>query len=372
MRNIHNHIRSEYGIESVRLLHQWERIEGKMSDFKNHRWFSLRCLSNDVILVSIRLKSNIKTPKGQEIIRKAEKALLNERIRSINNTIYMFNLQRDTCITNLASKIKEEDLKNCEDFIEARREARHYKTMERQKNKLERLCQRNSRNSTERGGHSNQHGDHTCTNTENIDISPADSSYNTIKKWVINISSNPLTKAQEKLLAHGPNYAVVPKSPPIAEYIAAVKQVCSRLKQGEVEELRGEVKSIIKRSRNPPPNITREERKAIRELKQDKSRMVLTADKGVALVIIDTEEYKKKAQELLQQPTYQLIPTDPTSKYKNKLINMLKSIKAEGVLQRLCIKSCTQQEQDPQNFMACPRYIRKGCHLDQLYLVLGK
>ena len=105
---------------------------------------------------------------------------------------------------------------------------------------------------------------------------------------MINISSNPLTKAQEKLLAHGPNYAVVPKSPPIAEYIAVVEQVCSRLKQGEAEELRGEVKSIIKRSCNPPPNITREERKAIRELKQDKSRMVLTADKGVALVIMDT------------------------------------------------------------------------------------
>ena len=80
MRNIHNQLRSEYGIESVRLLCQWERIEGKMSDFKNHRQFSLQCLSNDVIPVSIRLKSNIKAPKGQEIIRRAEKALLNERI----------------------------------------------------------------------------------------------------------------------------------------------------------------------------------------------------------------------------------------------------------------------------------------------------
>ena len=137
MRNIHNQLRSEYGIESVRLLCQWERIEGKMSDFKNHRWFPLQCLSNDVILVSIRLKSNIKTPKGQEIIRRAEKALLNERIQSINNSIYMFNLQLDTCKTDLAKKIKEEDLKNCEDFIEARREARHYKTIDRQKQKLE-------------------------------------------------------------------------------------------------------------------------------------------------------------------------------------------------------------------------------------------
>ena len=90
-----------------------------------------------LLLVSIRLKSNIKTPKGQEIIRRAEKALLNERIQSINNSIYMFNLQLDTCKTDLAKKIKEEDLKNCEDFIEARREARQYKTWDRQKQKLE-------------------------------------------------------------------------------------------------------------------------------------------------------------------------------------------------------------------------------------------
>ena len=133
MRNIHNHLRSEYGIESVRLLHRWERIEGKMVDFKNHRWFSLRCLSNDVIPVSIRLKSNIKTPKGKEIIRRTEKALLNERVCSINNSIYMFSLQIDTCQIELAKKIKEEDLRNCQDFIETRKEARHYKTMIRQK-----------------------------------------------------------------------------------------------------------------------------------------------------------------------------------------------------------------------------------------------
>ena len=108
--------------------------------------------------MSIRLKSNIKTPKGQEIIRRAEKALLNERIRSINNTIYMLNLQKDTCITNLANKIEEEDLKNCHEFIEARREARHHETMERQIKKLERLCQKNSIGS---GSRSNQHGHNT-------------------------------------------------------------------------------------------------------------------------------------------------------------------------------------------------------------------
>ena len=37
---------------------------------------------------------------------------------------------------------------------------------------------------------------------------------NTNKKWVINLSSVPLTKDQESLLEHGPNFAVTPPRPP--------------------------------------------------------------------------------------------------------------------------------------------------------------
>ena len=67
-------------------------------------------------------------------------------------------------------------------------------------------------------------------------------------KWVINMSKKPLTDAQEKLLAHGPNYAITPRSPPIGEYIAAVEQTCQNLTQGEVDEMRAEIKAVIKKS----------------------------------------------------------------------------------------------------------------------------
>ena len=56
---------------------------------------------------------------------------------------------------------------------------------------------------------------------------------NTTNKWVINISSTPLTEAQEELLAHGPNYAVVPRNPPITESVAVVEQAHQKLKEGE-------------------------------------------------------------------------------------------------------------------------------------------
>ena len=45
---------------------------------------------------------------------------------------------------------------------------------------------------------------------------------------------------------------------------------------------------------------------------------------------MDREDYIKKSEELLSQSTYKPIPTDPTTKYKNKLISLLKTIKAEG------------------------------------------
>ena len=45
---------------------------------------------------------------------------------------------------------------------------------------------------------------------------------------------------------------------------------------------------------------------------------------------MDKEDYVKKAEELLNQPTYRTISSDPTTKCKNKLINLLKSHQNRG------------------------------------------
>ena len=41
-------------------------------------------------------------------------------------------------------------------------------------------------------------------------------------------------------------------------------------------------------------------------------------------MVIDKADYIKKAEELLNKPTYKKIPEDPTSRQKTKLINLLK------------------------------------------------
>ena len=97
------------------------------------------------------------------------------------------------------------------------------------------------------------------------------------------LSSRPLTKEHESLLAHGPKFVIRLKQPPVREHIAAVEQACSKWNQGESEELRVEVKKALKKAQNtprPPSNITKEEYKALNELKKDKGRIIFTTDKG--------------------------------------------------------------------------------------------
>ena len=51
---------------------------------------------------------------------------------------------------------------------------------------------------------------------------------------------------------------------------------------------------------NPRRNITKEKAQTLAELRKDHSRVILTADKGVALVVMDRADYNNKAQKLLE------------------------------------------------------------------------
>ena len=50
--------------------------------------------------------------------------------------------------------------------------------------------------------------------------------------------------------------------------------------------------------------------------------------------------------------------TDPTKKYKNTLIKVLKKINEMEASMMSSTKRCTQQEQLHQHFMDCPKFIR--------------
>ena len=104
------------------------------------------------------------------------------------------------------------------------------------------------------------------------------------------MSSTPLTQAQRSLIDKGPNYAIALRHPPNLEYIITIESLCTKLSQQEVEELRANVDRVLRGFKSPKFNLGKEEAWAISELKWDTGRLVLTASKGVAMVVMDRQD----------------------------------------------------------------------------------
>ena len=148
MRNLHLIILQEFWIEARHLLREWERLRLRSSDYKNHRIFSLRCIHKELIQVSIKLKSTLDTPKARQIIRKAEKDLLQARIKAINNILVQVERETQDCRAKLASIISQERLEQCQHFINKVSEFRFNKVKQRQINKLNHLVSKKEGNIT--------------------------------------------------------------------------------------------------------------------------------------------------------------------------------------------------------------------------------
>ena len=148
MRNLHLIILQEFGIEARCLLREWERLRLRSSDYKNHRIFSLRCIYKELIPVSIKLKSTLDTPKARHIIRKAEKDLLQARIKAINNILVQVERETQDCRAKLALIILQERLEQYQHFINKVSELRFNKVKQRQINKLNHLVSKKEGNIT--------------------------------------------------------------------------------------------------------------------------------------------------------------------------------------------------------------------------------
>ena len=93
-----------------------------------------------------------------------------------------------------------------------------------------------------------------------------------------------------------------------------------------------EINGILRKGKMPKPNLNKEERIALNQLRKDKDRFILTVDKGFVMVVLDREDYNSKARDLLKTPAYKEIPKDPTNRIKTQPITKLKKIKKDSKL----------------------------------------
>ena len=184
-----------------------------------------------------------------------------------------------------------------------------------------------------------------------------------MSKWVINLSRAPLTNDQLSLLQKGPNFAITPKYPPLDAYITATEVAAAKLNTQEAEEFRSDVSRLLKQHQHQTQcNLNPAQCRALTQLKQDNTRVILTADKGVAMVVMDKGEYTSKAQALLDDTsTYKVLNKDPPHNSKPNLSISSKVSNSQVASVPISTNNSSQPVQSLPSSMAFPKF-KKQVH----------
>ena len=111
--------------------------------------------------------------------------------------------------------------------------------------------------------------------------------------------------------------------------------------EGVLEAMKIEI-SQIPITDNLPPNLSRSEHKALRELKCDKDLIINKADKGSTIVVQNRTDYIKAALEHLNDPvTCTVLDGDPTSAICSGIDSSLQDFYNKGLLDKNMVAFCS-------------------------------
>ena len=189
---------------------------------------------------------------AKEIIQKAEKQILQDKVKSINVTIEHNGNSINNSSSRLASIVMNTlDLDQCSKFINKVRVDRFFKIKNRRVNKFNILINKSNHI---RSSHNNQMQASTVGNRDNRNSNNSQSQVETNSKWVINLSKTSLNKGQISVLAKGLNFAIASKHIPNIDFITAIESLYHKLKEEDAGELRSDINSLLRRAQVPKSN----------------------------------------------------------------------------------------------------------------------
>ena len=157
-----------------------------------------------------------------------------------------------------------------------------------------------------------------------------------------------------KVLAKSLNFVVSPNKIPTKE---SQNQNQRKPELAEAGLMRNQVVGILQNSKSPKPNMSKDEIKALNSLKNNKDIVILPADKGKAVVVIDKVDYVTECEKLLvDKETYTPIgPNNPTKTLKGRLQRKLRSMKKEGHLDHWMYDKIYSTSDATPRFYATPK-----------------
>ena len=158
--------------------------------------------------------------------------------------------------------------------------------------------------------------------------------------WVINLSNKNLSKDERKVLLLGLNFSVSQSYIPKADILANIEKGIKNLPDNIASIIRSKVVDVLNKKHRSIPNLSIKEKKALRNLRDDKNIVITKEDKDNCTVIIDKEKYEEKIFKLLnKKDTFVILKKDLTKNIESKLNKFIFDLhKIDRLSQKECFK----------------------------------
>ena len=163
-----------------------------------------------------------------------------------------------------------------------------------------------------------------------------------------------------------------------------LKQICDRLGENtdgvDCSEYYQKTKDLLqdyKGKRASHPNISKIEREAIKTLKEDNTHVVLTADKGVAMVVMDKNSYVDKCMALLQDTNVYQPCRDLTGQIHRQVQATLRKLKGKHGKDHQWVQLQYKQllptgnSSPPARFYGLPKIHKANCPMRPIVSACG-
>ena len=295
--SIFNIIRDSYGFPANKAANTLLRMNIQLITAREQLIFNLRCKRNNILPKSLRLNPPIRNAQGYSIARRNGfsylRCFIGENHKKINYLNYQLpHVERN--LRNIISYAHYQELLKCVLLKSSRKKVDIKRHLQR---KFDRLMEPFL-----------PVVDYSC---------------------VTNLSSKTLNNDHFRVLQKGLNYSLNHRKNDIVNSLATIEPVISDLNTSEdnKNELRQRVINCFQ-SIPKVQNLTKLEKYALNDLKNDNSIKIAKSDKGNRTVIIDKEEYESKVKENLEDPsTYKKLATNPINKLQRVVNNDLKKLK---------------------------------------------
>ena len=265
-------------------------------------YFNKKCKSNNILPKSLLQRPPIRTPQGFQVARGNAFRYLNcyiqDGYKKLKSSNHKLNQLRQQILDNLPYYIID-DLDN---YISHRK-----------------IIYKRNINNRLREKYNNLANIKFQKNTTN-------------KNLVLNLSSKQLTDMEKLVLEKGLNYSLQNDKANYPKFIASVENIIEEINNISCEEktiLRHQISNAIKPIKNKN-NLDKEEVKALKALKSDRTISIVPADKDQSIVILNKNDYIDKVEDhLSDRSIYKPINNDPNSKLRTIINSFLKLLKED-------------------------------------------